>query len=96
MDKKGDGSLQDVLGSVVGKLDVDPVKADAICRILVDTTLAVRDELVARGDHLTVAETRQAVELLLQQLGGEPMPYNLPSSIKMLLDEWIKALKETS
>ena len=72
--------------------DKDPA-ATQVVNTLITETLRFRDKLLEeRGEILTVADTRAALEALDRHLSGEDEPPGLTSEQKALAQIWIDRL----
>ena len=65
-----------------------------MCRLLVETTLAFRDQLRhSRGETLTVGETRDALDTFMEVMKTHRIPEKLPPHVHGLVIMWLEEIK---
>jgi len=68
--------------------------AHEMFKILVNTTLHFRDELIQKtGVPLTVGETQKALDIFMKVLKTHKMPQNLDKNVHDLIILWLEEVK---
>lgn len=85
--------LKQLLNEVISQMDVTPEGAVHIFETLVKTTLNYRDILkVENGITLTVGDTREALNLLIEYINYKHLPQTENFKAFQLLKLWIHEL----
>ena len=85
--------LRQLIQEVISQFDVTSEESERIFEILVSTTLAYRDVLRAEsGTTLTVGETREALNILLEYISSHDLIQTPDEKINHLVRLWVHEL----
>ncbi len=89
-----DDDIQALFSKIAEHFNETDEKSHQMFKMLVNTTLKFRDELLAKsGIPLTVGETQKALDMLMEVIKTHKVPPNLDKNIHDLLILWLEEIK---
>jgi hypothetical protein len=89
-----DSDIEKLFGRIAEHFKHADEKSHQMFRMLVETTLKFRDELMAKtGVPLTVGETQKALDVFMEVMKSHKVPQNLDKNVHDLVILWLEEIK---
>jgi hypothetical protein len=89
-----DDDIEKLFGRIAEHFKHADERSHQMFRMLVDTTLKFRDEIVKRtGVPLTIGETHKALDIFMEVLKTHKIPPNLDKNVHDLVVIWLEEIK---